>query len=61
LNHGNDDVYDAAYEMDPFYIDTSVDTIQAYASKFALHSSMNEKVCMPKVKGFAIDQKTKEL
>ena len=27
-----EDVYDASYEMDPFDIDTSVDTIQAFAS-----------------------------
>jgi hypothetical protein len=30
----DEDVYDASYEMDPFDIDTSVDTIQAFASKF---------------------------
>jgi hypothetical protein len=32
LTHEEDDLYDASYEMDPFDIDTPVDTIQAYAS-----------------------------
>jgi hypothetical protein len=27
LNHGDDDIYDASYEMDPFDINTPVDTI----------------------------------
>jgi hypothetical protein len=34
LNHDDDDLYDASYEMDPSNIDTSVDNIQAVASKF---------------------------
>jgi hypothetical protein len=29
LIHEDDDLYDASYEMDPFDIDTPVDTIQA--------------------------------
>jgi hypothetical protein len=29
LNHDDDDLYDASYEIDPFNIDTTVDNIQA--------------------------------
>jgi hypothetical protein len=54
LNHGDDDLYDASYELDPFDIDTPVVTIQDYAC-------MDEKVCMPQDKWFGINQKTKEL
>jgi hypothetical protein len=43
LNHNDDDLYDASYEMDPFDIGTPVGTIQAYAC-------MDEKVRMPKDK-----------
>jgi hypothetical protein len=47
--------------MDPFDIDTPVDTIQAFTYKFTPRPGKKEKVCMPKATWFAIDQKTKEL
>jgi hypothetical protein len=47
--------------MDPFDIDTPVDTIQAFASKFTPRPGMKDKVCMPKDKWFGIDQKTEDL
>jgi hypothetical protein len=53
-NHGDDDLCDASYEMDPFDIDTPVGTLQAYAY-------MDEKVCMPKEKWFGLNQKTEDL
>jgi hypothetical protein len=61
VNHDEDDLYDASYEMDPFDIDTPVDTIQANASKFTPHPGMGEKVSMLKDKWFGLDQKTKDL
>jgi hypothetical protein len=61
MNHEDDDLYDASYEMDQFDIDTPVDTIQAFASKFTHCPSANDKVCMPKDKWFGLDQKTKYL
>ena len=59
--HEEDDLYDASYEMDPFDIDTPVDTIQAFASKFIPRTGMKEKVRMPKDKWFGLDQNTKDL
>jgi hypothetical protein len=47
--------------MDPFDIDTPVDTIQAFASKFTPRPGMKDKVRKPKDKCFEIDQKTKDL
>jgi hypothetical protein len=47
--------------MDPFNIDTPVDTLQAFASKFTPRPGMKDKACMPKDKWFGIDQKTKDL
>jgi hypothetical protein len=47
--------------MDPFDIDTPVDTIQAFASKFTPCLGMKEKVRMPKDKWFGLDQNTKDL
>jgi hypothetical protein len=35
----------------PFHIDTPVDTMQAFASKFTPYPGLNEKVRMPKDKG----------
>jgi hypothetical protein len=61
LEHEDADLYDASYEMDPFDIDTPVDTIQAFASKFTPRPGMKEKVRIPKDKWFGIDQKTKDL
>jgi hypothetical protein len=61
LDHGDEDLYDASYKMDPFDIDTPVDTIQSFASRFTPHSCINKKVCMPKDKWFGLDQKTKDL
>jgi hypothetical protein len=61
LTHEEDDIYDASYEMDPFDIDTPVDTIQAFASKITPRSGVNDKVRMPKDKWFGLDQKTKDL
>jgi hypothetical protein len=61
LTPEEDDFYDASYEMDPFDIDTPVDTIQAYESKFTPRPSSAEKVPMPKDKCFGLYQKTKDL
>jgi hypothetical protein len=61
LNHDDDDLYDASYEMDPFNIDTPVDNIQAASSKFTPCLGMSDKVHMPKDKWFGLSQKTKEL
>jgi hypothetical protein len=61
VDHDDEDVYDASYEMDPFDIDTPVDTIQAFASKSTPCPGMKDKVHMPKDKWFGIDQKTKDL
>jgi hypothetical protein len=61
LTHEEDDTYDVSYEMDPFDIDTPVDTIQAFASNFTPRPGMSERVRMPKEKWFGIDQKTKDL
>jgi hypothetical protein len=52
LEHDEADLYDASYEMDPFDIDTPLDTIQAFASKFTPHPGMKVKVRMPKDKWF---------
>jgi hypothetical protein len=61
LNHDDDDLYDASYEMDPVNIDTPVDNIQAFTSKFTPCLCMSEKVHMLKDKWFCLSQKTKEL
>jgi hypothetical protein len=61
VENDDEDVYDTSYEMDLFDIDTPVDTIQAFASKFTPRPSMKDKVRMPKDKWFGIDQKTKDL
>jgi hypothetical protein len=61
LTHEEDDLYDSSYEMDPLDIDTPVDTIQAYASKFTSRPSSAKKVRMPKDKWFGVDQNTKDL
>jgi hypothetical protein len=61
LNHEEEDTYDASYEMDPFDIDTPVDTIHAFASKLTPRRGANDKVRMPKDKWFGLDQKTKDL
>jgi hypothetical protein len=34
MNYYDDDYYEASYDDDPFDLDTPVDTIQAFASKF---------------------------
>jgi hypothetical protein len=59
LNHDDDDLCDASYEMDPFNIDTPVDNIQAFVSKFTPCLGMSDKVHMSKDKWFG--QETKEL
>jgi hypothetical protein len=51
MTHEDDDVYDASYEMDRFDIDTPVDTIKAFASKFTTLPGMNERIRMPKDNG----------
>jgi hypothetical protein len=61
LNLGDEDLYGDSYEMDPFDIDTPVDTIQAFASNFTPRQGMNKKVRMSKDKWFGVDQKTKNL
>jgi hypothetical protein len=43
LDHEEDDIYDASYEMDPFDIDTPIDTIQAFVSKFTSRHGANLK------------------
>jgi hypothetical protein len=53
--------YDTSYEMVLFDIDTPVDTIQAFASKFTPRRGANDKVRMPKDKWFGLDQKSKDL
>jgi hypothetical protein len=58
LDHDDADLYDASYKMDPFDVDTPVDTIQAFASKFTPRPGMKDKVRMPKDKWFGIDLKT---
>jgi hypothetical protein len=47
LIHEDADLYDASYKMDPFDIDTPVDTIQAFASKFTPRPGTKDKVRMP--------------
>jgi hypothetical protein len=44
-----------------FDIDTQVDTIQAFASKFTPRPGMNKRIRMPKDKWFGLDQKAKDL
>jgi hypothetical protein len=61
LEHEDADLYDASDEMDPFDIDTHIDTIQAFASKFTPRPGVKDKVPVPKDKWFGIDQKTKDL
>jgi hypothetical protein len=61
VNHDDDDLYDASYEMDPFNIDTPVDNRQAFTSKFTPCLGMSEKVHMLKDKWFCLSQKTTEL
>jgi hypothetical protein len=63
VDHDDDDGYDASCEMDLFDIDTPVDTIQEYVSKFTPHLDVgtSEKVRMPKDKWFGLYQKTKDL
>jgi hypothetical protein len=61
LEHYDAELDDASYKIDPFDIDTPVDTIQAFASKVTPRPGMKDKVCMPKDKWFGIDQKTKNL
>jgi hypothetical protein len=46
--------------MEPFDVDTPVDTIHAVASKNTPRPGTNDKVRMPKDKWFGIDQKTKD-
>jgi hypothetical protein len=47
--------------MDPSDINTQVDSIQAFASKFTSLPSATDRLCMPKDKWLGIDQNTKEL
>jgi hypothetical protein len=64
MDHDDDDFYDAPYEVASFDIDTPVDTIQAYASKFSPRlgsHGMNDRVRMSKDKWLSLDQKTKDL
>jgi hypothetical protein len=63
MNYDDDDYYEAAYDDDPFDLDTPVDTIHAFTSKFTPRkgpSNVNGRVLMPKDKWFGLDQKTKE-
>jgi hypothetical protein len=61
-NHDDDDLYDPSYDMDPFNISTSVDTIQTHVSKsMPCPVSMNEKACENQDKWFKINYKTKDL
>jgi hypothetical protein len=47
MNHGNDEPHNAFYVVDLFDIYTSVDTIQALASKFAPRPGMSDQILMP--------------
>jgi hypothetical protein len=47
LEHEYADLYDASYEMDPFDIDTPIDTIQAFVSKFTPRPGVKDKVRIP--------------
>jgi hypothetical protein len=46
VDHDDEDMYNASYKMDPFDIDTPVDTIQAFASKFTPRPGMKDKVAV---------------
>jgi hypothetical protein len=61
LYHGDDDIYDPSYEMDPFDISSSVDTLQAHVSKSIPRSVMNEKACANQDKWSIINHKPKDL
>jgi hypothetical protein len=61
LNHDDDDLYDPSYEMGPFDISTSIDTIQTHASKSIPCPVMNEIACVPQDKWFGLHQKAKDL
>jgi hypothetical protein len=61
LNHDDDDLYDPSYEIGPFDISTSVDTIQTHVSKSITRPvSMDEKACENQDKWFKINYKTKD-
>jgi hypothetical protein len=52
LNHYDNDLNDASYEMDPFNTDTPVDNIQSVASKFTPCLGMSEKyICTAEILG----------
>jgi hypothetical protein len=64
MDHDDDDFNDAPYEVASFSIDTPVDTIQAFASKFSPRlgsHGMNDRVCMSKDKWLCLDQNIKNL
>jgi hypothetical protein len=64
MNYDDDDYYESSHDDDPFDLDTPVDTIQAFTSKFTPRkgpSNFNDRVCMPKDKWFGLDQNTQEL
>jgi hypothetical protein len=61
LDHSDDDIYDPSYEMDPFDISSSMDTIQTHVSKSIPRPVMNEKVCANQDKWSNINHKPKDL
>ena len=64
MDHDEDDYNDVSYDIGSFDIDTPVDTIQAFATKFSPRlgsHGVNDRVRMPKDKWLNLDQKTKDL
>jgi hypothetical protein len=61
LDHSDDDIYDPSYEMDPFGISSSVDTIQAHVSKSIPRPVINEKACANQDKWSNMSHKPKDL
>jgi hypothetical protein len=65
VNDDTLDTYDdATSEYEPFYIDTPVDTIQAYASNYrptSNRSDNNNQVRMPKDRWIILDDQTKAI
>jgi hypothetical protein len=62
MNYDDDDYYEAAYDDDPFDLDTPVDTIQAFASKFTpkkVPGNFNDRERMPKDKWLALIRRLK--
>jgi hypothetical protein len=61
LDHSDDDIYDPSYEMDPFDISHSIDTIQTHVSKSIPHPVIKGKACANQDKWSIINHKPKDL